>query len=165
VILALLSLAVYLGVLAYATTRQLDLAPVVAILGGVGALLLVFMVLRRVEEVLAWALLPLGLAYVLTFVVHRRHGVDEGAPLVAAALLLCAELAAWSCAERREIRAERRVLLMRLGAIAVLVLAGLGIAALVLALAAAPVGGSFGWTFLGALAAVGAVALTLRAAR
>lgn len=163
--LGALSFLVYLGVLAYAVTRQLELAPVVGIIGGLGGLLLLFTLLRRAEDVLVWALLTLGVAYVLTVVVHRRHGVDEGTPLVAAALLLSAELAVWSCAERREIRAERRLVWSRALALAVLVLAGLCISALVLALAAAPVGGGFAWTVLGALSAVGVVALALRSAR
>jgi hypothetical protein len=155
---------VYLGVLAYAGTRQYDLAPVVGIVGGLGALLLLFMLLRRAEEVLAWVILTLGAAYVLTIVVHRR-GVDEAAPLVAAGLLLCAELGVWSSGERREIRAERGLLWSRAVAVALLVVAGLGVSALVLALAAAPVGGGFGWTVLGALSTVAVVALVTRLAR
>ena len=164
-ILGASSMVVYLGILAYAATRQWEIAPVVGIIGGVGALFLLYMLLQRVEEILPWVMLTLGAAYVLTVVVHHRHSVDEAAPLVAAGLLLCAELAVWSCSERRDLRAERALVWRRASAVALLVLAGLCISALVLALAAAPVGGGLGWTVLGALSAVGVVALALRVAR
>jgi hypothetical protein len=163
-VLGALSVVVYVGVLAYAVSRQVELAPVVAIVGVLGGMLLLFMLWRRAEDVLAWILLLLGLAYVLTIVVHP-HGVDEAAPLVGAGLLLCAELAVWSCNEHVRVRAERRVVLDRGVAVAVLVVAGLAVSALVVGLAAAPVGGGLGWTLLGAVAAVAAIAVTLRLAR
>jgi hypothetical protein len=158
------ALAVYLGVLAYAASRDLELAPVTAIIGGVGALLLLFVILRRAEDVLVWSILMLGLAYALTLVTHRR-AVDEVSPLVAGGMLLAAELATWSCAERRVVRVERRVLATRGVAVGFLVLAGAGVSALVLGLAAAPVGGGLGWTILGALSAVGVIGLATRLAR
>lgn len=158
------SLVVYLGVLSYAASRDLELAPVIAIVGGIGALLLLFVILRRAEDVLAWSILMLGLAYSLSLVTHHR-GVDEAAPLVAGGLLLAAELASWSVTERREIRVERRVLAARGTAIALLVVTGVGMSALVLGLAAAPVGGGLGWTILGAASAVGVIGLATRLAR
>jgi len=158
------AMVVYLGVLAYAASRDLELAPVIAIVGGIGALLLLFVVMRRAEDVLAWAMLMLGIAYALSLVAHRR-GVDEVSPLVAGGFLLAAELATWSCAERREIRVERRVLLARGVAIALLVAGGIAVSALVLALAAAPVGGGLGWTIIGAASAVGVIGLATRLAR
>jgi hypothetical protein len=158
------AMVVYLGVLAYAASRDLELAPVIAIVGGIGALLLLFVIMRRAEDVLPWSILMLGIAYSLSLVTHRR-GVDEVAPLVAGGLLLAAELATWSCVERREIRVERRVLVARGAAIALLVVGGAGVAALVLALAAAPVGGGLAWTILGAASAVGVIGLATRLAR
>jgi hypothetical protein len=158
------AMVVYLGVLAYAASRDLELAPVIAIIGGIGAALLLFVVVRRAEDVLAWSILMLGVAYSLSLV--TRHGrIDEAAPLVAGGLLLSAELATWSSGERREIRVERRVLVARGVAIAVLVAAGTGVAALVLGLAAAPVGGGLVWTILGAASAVGVIGLATRLAR
>jgi hypothetical protein len=158
------AMVVYLGVLAYAASRDLELAPVIAIVGGIGALLLLFVIMRRAEDVLAWSILMLGVAYSLSLVTHR-HGVDEASPLVAGGLLLAAELATWSCAERREIRVERQVLVARGTAVALLVVGGVGVSALVLALAAAPVGGGLGWTILGAAAAVGVIGLATRLSR
>lgn len=158
------ALVVYLGVLAYAASRDLELAPVVSIVGGIGAMLFLFVIARRAEDVLPWSILMLGVAYSLSLVAHRR-GVDEVAPLVAGGLLLAAELATWSCAERREIRVERRVLAARGVAIGLLVAGGIAVSALVLALAAAPVGGGLAWTILGAASAVGVIGLATRLAR
>jgi len=158
------ALVAYLGVLAYAASRDLELAPVIAIVGGIGAMLLLFMIARRAEDVLAWSILMLGVAYSLSLVTHHR-GVDEVSPLVAGGLLLAAELATWSCAERSEIRVERRVLVARGVAIAMLVVGGVGVSALVLGLAAAPVGCGLAWTILGAASAVGVIGLATRLAR
>jgi hypothetical protein len=158
------AMVVYLGVLAYAASRDLELAPVIAIVGGIGAFLLLFVIMRRAEDVLAWSILMLGIAYALSLAAHHR-GVDAVSPLVAGGLLLAAELATWSCAERREIRVERRVLVARGVAIALLVAGGIGVSALVLALAAAPVGGGLGWTILGAASAVGVIGLATKLAR
>jgi hypothetical protein len=158
------AMVVYLGVLAYAASRDLELAPVISIVGGIGALLLLFVILRRAEDVLAWSILMLGVAYSLSLITHRR-GIDEVAPLVAGGLLLAAELATWSCAERREIHVERRLLVARGAAIALLVTGGAAVSALVLALAAAPVGGGLAWTILGAASAVGVIGLATRLAR
>ena len=123
------AMVVYLGVLAYAASRDLELAPVISIVGGIGALLLLFVIMRRAEDVLVWSILMLGVAYSLSLVTHRRS-VDEVSPLVAGGLLLAAELAAWSCAERRAVRVERRVLVARGTAIGLLVVGGVAVSGL-----------------------------------
>lgn len=91
--------------------------------------------------------------------------VDGGAPLVAALLLLCGELSAWSVDERLEIRAEPELAWRRGAAIAVLALAGIAVAALVVALSAVPPNHGLGWTVLGAAAAVGAAGMGMWVAR
>jgi hypothetical protein len=113
---------------------------------------------------LPWPILLIGVAYAIPLFVRGR-GIDEGAPLVGAGLLLSAELAAWSFDERWKIRAERAVLVARGVAVALLVLGALAASALVLALAAAPIGGGLAWTVLGAAAAVVVVGLAARLGR
>jgi hypothetical protein len=126
--------------------------------------LLLFALLRRANDVLPWAIVLLGVAYAIPLFVHGR-AIDDAAPLVGAGLLLCSELAAWSFDERWRIRAERSVVVARGTAVALLVLAGLGASGLVVALAAAPVGGGLAWTVLGAAAAVLVVGLVARLSR
>jgi hypothetical protein len=145
-------------------TRDTALAPLTGIVGGLGAALLLFSLWRRAGDVLPWALLLAGVAYAIPLFV-RGSGVDDGAPLVAGGLLLCGELAAWSCDERWRMRAERTVVLARARAVLLLVIGGAAAASLVLALAAAPVGGGLAWTVLGSVAAVAVVGLAARLSR
>ena len=163
-ILALLSAGMYAGVLVYAFARDTRFAPLTAALGAIGCVLLLFALLRHADDVMPWALVLLGIAYAVPLFVRGR-GIDEGAPLVGAGLLLCSELAAWSFDERWRMKAERAVVGARGTAVALLVLAGLGASSLVLALAAAPVGGGLGWTVLGAAAAVLVLGLVARLSR
>jgi len=151
----------YVAVVAYVAARHPPIAIVAALLGGMGALMLLVVLVRQVGELLPWSLALVGIAYTIA-ILARGSGVDEGAPLVGVALLLCSELATWSLDERWGIAAERGVVLGRATALAVLALAGLGVGALVLALAAAPVGGGLAWTALGAAAAVLVVAIAAR---
>jgi hypothetical protein len=164
VILALLAAGVYAGVLAYAFARDTRFAPLTAALGVIGCVLLLFALLRRADDVMPWAIVLLGIAYAVPLFVRGR-GIDEGAPLVGAGLLLCSELAAWSFDERWRIKADGVVVFARGTAVALLVLAGLGASGLVLALAAAPFGGGLGWTVLGAAAAVLVVGLVAQLSR
>jgi hypothetical protein len=91
--------------------------------------------------------------------------IDGSAPLVAVLLLLCGELSAWSVDERLEIRAEPELGWRRGAAVAVLALAGLSVAALVVALSAVPPNHGLAWTVLGAAAAVGATGTGMWVAR
>jgi len=91
--------------------------------------------------------------------------VDGSAPLVAALLLLCGELSAWSVDERFAIRAESQLAWRRGTAVAVLALAGLAVAALVVALSAVPPNHGLAWTVLGAAAAIGAAGTGMWVAR
>jgi hypothetical protein len=164
VTLATLSVLLYTGLLAYVVSRHTAITTALVALGGVGWVFLLFVVVRRWDDALPWALVLLGVAY--TIAIEARGGeIDEAAPLVAAGLLLCGELASWSIDEAVAIEAERAVVLLRSAAVAVLTLAGGAAAAAVVALAAAPIGGGLGWTMLGAAAAVAVVAIALRLAR
>ena len=139
-------------------------APVTLTLGAVGALLLGFVLVRGLIDLLGSALLMAGACYVLGLFAGR-HVLDEGAPLVATALLACAELAAWSLEGRPRVPADPGLTFARGRAVALLVLSGLAAAALVVVVAAAPVGGGLTWTMLGAVAAVGVVAVIGRLSR
>jgi hypothetical protein len=136
----------------------------VALLGGAGALLLLLVLARGLDDLLGSAILLLGAAYVLALYAGE-HVLDQGVPLVAAGLLACAELANWSLEERLPVAADRGLLVARARAVGILVGAGLAASALVLAVTAAPVGGGLAWTVLGAAAAVVALAVVARAAR
>jgi hypothetical protein len=154
---------VYAGVLAYAAVRESRMAGLIGGIGALGAVLLAFVLVRKLDELLPWAVILLGIAYTVSLVLHGS-GVDGGAPLVAAGLLLCAELAAWSIDEQFAIPAERAVLVARASALAALVLGSLVVATLVAALSLVPASG-LAWTVLGAAAAVGVVWLAVRLAR
>jgi hypothetical protein len=164
VILALSSAATYAALFAYACTRDVRLLSLTATIGGMGCVLLLFALLRRVDDAMPWVIVLLGAAYAIPLFVHGS-GIDGATPLVGAGLLLCSELAAWSFDERWRIKAERAVVVARGTAVALLVLAGLGASALVLGLAAAPIGGGLAWTVLGATAAVLVVGLAARLSR
>lgn len=154
----------YAGELAYVWTRDPGLTPITAAIGVSGGVLLLYALLFRADDVMPWPIVLLGIAYAIPLFV-RGSGIDEGAPLVGAGLLLCSELAAWSFDERWRIAAERALVVARGMAVALLVLAALGASGLVLALAAAPIGGGLAWTALGAAAAVGVVGLAARLGR
>jgi hypothetical protein len=164
VTLAVSSAIAFAGVVAYASSREPTLAPVVSVIGALGAVLLLFVLVRGHDDLLGWALGLGAGAYVLSLLVHGAS-VDEAAPLVAVVLLVCGELAAWSLDERGHIACERGLQATRAIALAGLALCALGAATLVVALAAVSVGRGLGWTVAGAAAAVLVVALAARWSR
>jgi hypothetical protein len=151
-------------VLAWACLLARRVLPITLTLGAIGALLLGFVLVRGLLDLLGSAVLMVGAAYVLALFAGH-HALDEAAPLVAAALLVCTELAAWSVDDRPRVHADRGLAAARARAVSLLVLCGLGVSALVLAVALAPAGGGLAWTVLGAAAAVGVVAVIGRLAR
>jgi hypothetical protein len=153
----------YGGVLAWACALSWKVAPVTLTLGVIGGLLLLLALWRGYVDLLGTSLLLLGAAYVLGLLAGR-HVLDEAAPLVAGGMLACGELAAWSLEQRPRVPAVQRLVLARAGAVGVLVLAGMGAAALVIAVASAPLGAGLPWTLAGALAAVGSIAVVTRLA-
>jgi hypothetical protein len=133
-------------------------------LGMAGALLLVLLLVRARAELVPWPPALLGVAYAVELVI-RGAGVDEAAPLVAVGLLLCGELAAWSIAERLPVAVEWPVTRDRAVALGALAFGSLAVAALVVALAAAPAGYGLAWTVVGAGSAVAVVGLAVTLAR
>jgi len=151
-------------VYAYVVLRDATAAPVTGGIGALGLLVLAYALGRGRVSAVAPALAVQGLAYTIMVLVHGR-AIDQGAPLVAAGLLLAGELAAWSICERDAIDEERRVWASRGIGVTGLTLGGLAVATLVVALAAAPAGGGLAWTTLGATATVAAIALATVFAR
>ena len=153
----------YGGVLADALTRAPS--PVAAFMPGaaLGAALL-GVALFFGGRGLGAALFLAGGTYVAS-VAAAGDQIDGSAPLVAVLLLLCGELSAWSIDERLGIRGEAQLAWGRATGIAVLSLAGLAVAALVVALSAVPPSHGLAWTVLGAAAAVGAAGTGLWVAR
>jgi hypothetical protein len=151
---------VFADVLAHSSAA----VPATAGAGGLGAALLVVLLVRADAELIPWPLACLGAAYAVALVVAAR-AVDDAAPLVAVGLLLCGEFAAWSIDERLRIPEERAVVRARALALAALALGSLAVAALLVALAASPAGGGLAWTALGAASAVAVVALAVGLAR
>ena len=149
---------------AYACVVEPPLARVIVAIAIPGAVLLAFVLWRRMLELLAWAIVCDGAAYVTATIVHGAT-VNGAAPVVGGVLLLCAELAAWSLDERYPIRPEPGVVLRRAASLAALCAGGALAAGLVLAFAVAPFGGGVGWTLLGALAAIAIVGAAARLAR
>lgn len=154
-------MAAYGGVLAWSSLLAPKFTPVTLFLGGVGLLLLVLVIVRGLDDLLGSSLLLVGACYVVALFVGR-HPLDEAAPLVGGALLLCSELATWSLEERHSVAASRALRLARVRAVGLLVFAGIGVGTLVLVASNTSVGGGLLWTVLGAGAAVFAVAIVAR---
>ena len=161
--LAVLAAAAYAGIIVWACLLSTNVLALTIVLGVIGAGQLVLVLLRGHEELLGPALLFAGCAYVLGLLVGR-HALDEGAPLVAAGLLLCGELTTWSIDERLPIAHERRVRGARAAGVGALGPGGLVTAGVVVAGSAAAPGGGIGWTLLGAAAAVVALGIAARSA-
>lgn len=130
--------------------------PATGALAAAGAVFLLVALARAEAALVAWPVACLGTAYAIALVV-QGGSTDGAAPLVAVALFLCAELASWSIDEKLAIPAERAVVARRATALGGLALVALVVAALVVALASAPVGSGLAWTILGAASAVGVV--------
>jgi hypothetical protein len=146
--------AAYGAVVADTLVRAGSIRTALAPGAGAGAFLLLLALVFGVRTI-GPAIWLAGATYV-GFLVANHGSVDERGPFVAALLLLSAELAAWSLDERRRLRSDWQLQCRRAGAIAALTLGGLGIAALVLSLGAAPPSSGLAWTVAGAIAAVGA---------
>jgi hypothetical protein len=130
---------------------------------GLGAVLLGVALVFRGRGL--GASLLLGGATYVAAVASAGGGVDASAPLVAVLLLLCGELSAWSIDERLSISAEPQLAWRRGAAVSTLALAGLAVAALLVALSAVPSNHGLGWTVLGAVAALGAAGTGIWVAR
>ena len=116
--------------LAWSLRLAPKVAPLTGTLGAIGFAVLLLVLVGGLEDLLGSAVFLLAGCYVLGLFAGR-HPLDERAPLVAAALLACAELATWSLERRHHVPVGRQLVLARLGALCTLVLAGLAASALV----------------------------------
>jgi hypothetical protein len=132
-------------------------------IGAGGAAVLAVGIALRAPIVVPWSIVLAGGGYVVARV---HHPVANGwAPLVGAALLLAAELAAWSIAHDRRIESERGVVVRQAGTVVAVVTVAafvgfvlVGAAGIAASPGALPI-------VLGAAAAVAAVALVGRLLR
>ena len=147
----------------YAGSRETTLAPEIGAVTVVGFVLLLFVLVRGVEDLLGWSLALNGGAYAVALIVHGS-AIDEAAPLVGCALLLCGELAVWSLDARWSVRADPGIVAARAFAVAGMTLAGLAASGLVVTLGATSLGSGLAWTMLGCAAAVLVLALAARLA-
>lgn len=118
----------------------------------------------RVALVIPVAVAVLGAEYV-ALLAFEGEALDTRAPLVAAALLAVAELGYWSLELRRPVADEAGTSLRRLGLLAALLLGVLALGVVMLALVEAVSLAGPAFDLLGAVAAVGALALLALAAR
>lgn len=130
-------------------------APAFAPAAVIGGALLLTALVRGGGGALGWALAIAGAMYVGALETTGRH-VDGTSVLVAAALLLCGELARWSVDSRVRMRGSELLIRRRAAAVALLSFSGLAAAGIAVGLAAAPTGHGLLWTVVGATAAVGA---------
>jgi hypothetical protein len=151
-------------VLAYVLARSNEAIAATVGIGVVGALFLLWALVRANVQMIPWAVGLLAVGYVVALVVHGRH-LDDAAPLVAVGLFLSAELGSWSIDERFAIPAERAIVAARAFALAALAFASLAVAALAVGLSAAPAGSGLAWTVLGAASAVAVVGAAVALAR
>ena len=132
--------------------------------GGLAVLLLVGGLLPRLSFAIPLGIAFLGFAYALLLLVEE-NALDTRAPFVAAALFAVAELAYFSLELRDAVADEPGTYLRRVGLVAVLSVAVIALGVAILALAESSGRGGALVQLLGALAAVGALALIARAAR
>jgi hypothetical protein len=116
----------------------------------------------RLPIAVPWAVLFAGSGYVVAHV--HESAVDGWAAVVGAALLLAAELAAWSIASDRRIREERSVVVGQALTVTALVVTAGVVSFLLVGAAAVSAAAGLLLTGIGLAAAVAAVAVILRLA-
>jgi hypothetical protein len=162
-ITALGALALLAGVDGYAVGAGGSLAGLAVATSVVSLVVLGVGIVLRWPPTIPWAVLAAGAGYLITREGHAA--VDGWAALVGVALLLAAELAAWSIEHDRRIRAEPGLVLRRVGTLAVLGAAALFVNFVLLAAAAVTASAGVLLAAVGVAAAVTAVAVVLRLAR
>ena len=133
-------------------------------MGALALLILLIGLAARWSGALTVALVVLG-AQQAARLELGSDAFDEWAPLTAAALLLCAELAWWSIEPRVPAWAQQDLAVRRLATIVGLCAAGAAVGAVMLVAAGASLSGGVGLELVGIVAATAAVAIVAYAAR
>jgi hypothetical protein len=141
--------------------------PLLAAAPGVLAVLALSLALwRGWPTAVAWALALLAGGYALALSLGpERATIDAAAPVVAAALLVVAELAYWSLELREPGRWEGPLLARRLAVLGTLALVSLALGSVVVVFTTLETGGGVGLTVLGVAAAVATLAILAGLAR
>jgi hypothetical protein len=157
------ALAALGGVVAYAisTGGRLELVAGALGLGGLAALAVA--IVLRWPAAIPWAVLAVGAAYLTGR--ERKPVVDGWAAVVGAALLVAAELAAWSIEHDARINAERALVVRRIATLAALLAAALLVNFILLGTAGLAASASVLLATVGVAAAVASVAVVLRLLR
>ncbi|HST13276.1 MAG TPA: hypothetical protein VLJ44_00325 [Gaiellaceae bacterium] len=151
------------AVTAYAFSGGDTVASAGGALAGVGTVALVAGLVLRFPIAVPWAVMFAGAGYVVS---RAHHSVVDGwAAVVGGALLLAAELAAWSLASDRRIHEERLVVVRQSLTVAALVVSAALVSFVLVGAAAVSATAGLLLTAVGVVAAVGAVAVILRLAR
>lgn len=159
------SVACAAGVSALALAEAGDDALVVGVrLVAVGLLALMAAVVLGWSSLVAVSLVLLGSAYAVHFALDDPT-LDTHAPVVAAGLLLAAELAYWSLEQLQRVRTESREQLRHLAVVAALGLGGLFVGAVLLAVADVVHTRGLAVDLFGAVAAASALLLLVLIAR
>jgi hypothetical protein len=134
--------------------------------GALAALVLAVALWRGWPTFVAWALALLATGYALALSLGpERATIDAAAPVVAATLLVVAELAYWSLELRDPGRWEGPLLARRLAVLAALALVSLALGSVVVVVTTVDLDGGLGLTFLGVAAAVATLAILAGLAR
>ena len=163
-ILAVGAAVLYGAVLADSLLRAGRFLPGVSAAAAVGGVLLVVALAFGATWPLGWSLLIAGAAYI-GVLEARGSGVDGTAPLVAAGLFLCAELARWSFEMRVRITGDELLVVRRAAALVGLAGGAAVASAAVVGVTAVGAPRDLAWTALGAAAAAGATGLGVWLAR
>lgn len=138
--------------------QDLHLRWLALVLGGLALAFLAAGLTARSGAALGWGLAALGGEYAVLFAAQGR-ALDTTAPVYAAGLVLVAELAFWSVERRIAAWSEPTIAERRLAQLVGVCVGAAAVAALVLVVAAASVGGGLALEAIGVAAAIGALVL------
>ena len=153
-----LAVAVAVGLAAAPALRADRLGELLAAAGAVGVAGFVYGLVRARAWAVPWVVVVLGGTYAASLFLPQR-GVDETAPLFAAAFLLLAELTFWTAELRAPLSPAPGMLERRVFVIAAATLGATLVAAFALTATAVPLGGGVLADLLGVAAAIGALAI------